>query len=67
MDLEPDGSDDAIKRNHVRSSLTAAFESVSVWLLPAPTERTSDLRKVHASEREDTGFERCCCLSEIPS
>ena len=48
MDVEPDSSDDAAKRNAVRSSLVEAFESVSVWLLPAPTERTADLRKVRA-------------------
>ena len=37
---------DAAKRNGVRFALKAAFESVSVWLLPPPTEKTADLRKV---------------------
>jgi len=40
------GGSDAAKRNAVRRSLVSAFESVSVWLLPSPVERTKDLQKV---------------------
>lgn len=38
------GSVDAERRNEVRRALSASFESISVWLLPAPVERTADLR-----------------------
>ena len=40
------GGSDASKRNAVRRSLQSAFESVSIWLLPSPVEKTKDLHKV---------------------
>ena len=52
-----DGSGaDGAKRNGVRRALAAAFESVSVWLLPPPTERTKDLKKVLTSDLLSSDF-----------
>jgi hypothetical protein len=36
---------DAVARNQIRSVLENAFESISIWLLPPPVERTTDLNK----------------------
>eukprot|EP00615_Pteridomonas_danica_P002523 CAMPEP_0114350160 /NCGR_PEP_ID=MMETSP0101-20121206/16126_1 /TAXON_ID=38822 ORGANISM="Pteridomonas danica, Strain PT" /NCGR_SAMPLE_ID=MMETSP0101 /ASSEMBLY_ACC=CAM_ASM_000211 /LENGTH=493 /DNA_ID=CAMNT_0001489199 /DNA_START=246 /DNA_END=1727 /DNA_ORIENTATION=- len=36
----------AAKRNAVRKQLVVAFESITVWLMPPPTERTKDLKKI---------------------
>lgn len=32
-------------RNQVRGAVTAAFESITVWLLPPPVEQVAALRK----------------------
>mmetsp|Transcript_11836 Transcript_11836/g.32001 ORF Transcript_11836/g.32001 Transcript_11836/m.32001 type:complete len:898 (-) Transcript_11836:587-3280(-) len=47
--LEPEtagAEEDADRRNEVRRILRGAFESIHVWLLPPPVERTRDLQKV---------------------
>lgn len=36
---------DAVARNQIRSVLQNAFESISIWLLPPPVDRTTDLNK----------------------
>ena len=47
LDPEAAGAEeDADRRNEVRRILRGAFESIHVWLLPPPVERTRDLQKV---------------------
>jgi hypothetical protein len=36
----------AAKRNAIRRQLDGAFESIQVWLMPPPTEKTKDLKKI---------------------
>lgn len=36
----------ANKRDAIRRQLSSAFESIQVWLMPPPVEKTKDLRKV---------------------
>ena len=50
------GGEDAAKRNSVRGALATAFESVSVWLLPPPTERTKDLKKILSEDLLSSEF-----------
>lgn len=46
---------DAVARNQIRSVLENAFESISIWLLPPPVERTTDLNKeLRANDLSDT-------------
>ena len=46
---------DAVARNQIRSVLENAFESISIWLLPPPVERTTDLTKeLRAGDLSDT-------------
>jgi hypothetical protein len=56
--LEPEKraiTPDAAVRNELRRTLKESFESISVWLLPPPTEATKDLsRQLCARDLSDT-------------
>lgn len=42
---QPANAPDAVLRNQIRDTVTAAFESITVWLLPPPVDRVADLRR----------------------
>jgi len=56
LGIEVDADGDGAKRNVVRRALAAAFESLTVWLLPPPTERVADLRKVITNDMLSPDF-----------
>ena len=42
---ERSNAPDALARNQIRTVLETSFESISIWLLPPPVEKTTDLNK----------------------
>lgn len=47
---------DAVARNQIRSVLEGAFESITIWLLPPPVDRTTDLHKELRESDLSDGF-----------
>ena len=56
LDREPASGEDSERRNEVRRMLVSAFESIDIWLLPPPVERTRDLNKVLKPEMLSAEF-----------
>jgi len=56
LGIEVGAAEDGARRNVVRRALVAAFESITVWLLPPPTEKVADLSKVITNEMMSPEF-----------